>query len=155
MIQMPSLLQPTRNSTLEQNYEVWKENYLGGLAKNRLYQVARNWTGAGSTIDFELLSQLIFKMDAVLEPGGILVFLPSYEAIVTLKEHLSTSSMTQGLNRRWWVFVLHFQMLVADLKQTFLQPPPGIRKIVLTTDIAENIVTIGDIAYVIDTGLIM
>lgn len=54
--------------------------------------------------------------------------MPSYEAIITLKELLTTS--TGDLLRHWWIFVLHARMLVADLKQIFLQPPSGIRKIV-------------------------
>ncbi len=33
-------------------------------------------------------------------------------------------------HRQQWIYVLHFRMLVADSKQVFVQPPPGVRKIV-------------------------
>ncbi|KAL5965560.1 3'-5 RNA helicase YTHDC2 [Taenia solium] len=155
MVRMPSLLQPERNSTLERNYNNWVERHFNGLLKHRFYQVARNWVRPGSTVDFELLAQLIFKVDSALAPGGILVFLPSYEAIVTLKEYLiASTNMAKDSKRQRWIFVLHSRMLVADLKQIFVQPPTGIRKIILATDIAESSVAISDIAYVIDTGLV-
>ncbi|KAL5110288.1 3'-5 RNA helicase YTHDC2 [Taenia crassiceps] len=155
MVRMPSLLQPERSPALERNYKNWVERHFSGLLKYRFYQVARNWVGSGSTVDLELLTQLIFKMDSALAPGGILVFLPSYEAIVALKDHLiASTSMAKDSKRQRWIFVLHPRMLVADLKQIFVQPPSGIRKIILATDIAEGSVAISDIAYVIDTGLV-
>ncbi|VDK33559.1 unnamed protein product [Taenia asiatica] len=144
MVRMPSLLQPERNSTLERNYNNWVERHFNGLLKHRFYQVARNWVGPGSTVDFELLAQLIFKVDSALAP-----------AIVTLKEYLiASTNMAKDSKRQRWIFVLHSRMLVADLKQIFVQPPTGIRKIILATDIAESSVAISDIAYVIDTGLV-
>ncbi|CDS42648.1 ATP dependent RNA helicase YTHDC2 [Echinococcus multilocularis] len=144
MLRLPSLLQPARSSTLERSYNNWVERHFSGLQKHRFYQVARNWVGSGSTVDFELLAQLIFKVDSALAP-----------AIITLKEYLTaSSSMTKELRRQRWIFVLHSRMLVADLKQIFMQPPSDIRKIILATDIAESSVAISDIAYVIDTGLV-
>ncbi|VDM16719.1 unnamed protein product [Hydatigera taeniaeformis] len=110
MVRMPNLLQPARSSALERNYSNWVEQHFSGLMKHRFYQVARNWVGSGSTVDFELLVQLISKVDSALAP--------------------------------------------ADLKQIFMQPPTGVRKIILATEIAESSVAISDIAYVIDTGLV-
>ncbi len=75
MAQTSSLLQSAKRSCLERNYQTWKETYSAGLAKYRLYQVARNWTGTDSMIHFELLAHLIFKMDAALPPG--IFYLPS------------------------------------------------------------------------------
>ncbi|KAL7053193.1 hypothetical protein AAHC03_025598 [Spirometra sp. Aus1] len=84
-----------------------------------------------------------------MPPGAILVFLPSYEEILTMKEQLSLQAT---FKRQKWVCVLHFRMLVQDLKQVFVNPPPGVRKIILTTSIAESSMAIEDVSYVVDTG---
>lgn len=40
-----------------------------------------------------------------------------------------------------------------DQKAIFQQPPVGVRKIVLATNIAETSITINDIVHVVDSGL--
>lgn len=40
-----------------------------------------------------------------------------------------------------------------DQKAIFQQPPAGVRKIVLATNIAETSITINDIVHVVDSGL--
>lgn len=40
-----------------------------------------------------------------------------------------------------------------DQKAIFQQPPLGVRKIVLATNIAETSITVNDIVHVVDSGL--
>jgi HrpA-like RNA helicase len=84
-------------------------------------------------------------------PGAILIFLPGYDEIVTLKNMIVTSF--EGYRFFEYVlFTLHSQMQNEDHRRVFEPAPPGKRKIILSTNIAETSVTIEDVVYVIDSG---
>lgn len=52
----------------------------------------------------------------------------------------------------WWVLPLHSSVSPEDQRGAFAVPPPGVRKIVLATNIAETSLTIADVVYVVDCG---
>lgn len=104
-------------------------------------------------IEFDLIAQLIahIAIDNSLQPysKAILVFLPGIAEIRTLNDMLLGDPR---FARDWLVYPLHSTIATEDQESAFLVPPPGIRKIVLATNIAETGITIPDVTCVIDTG---
>lgn len=104
-------------------------------------------------IEFDLILQLIAQI-AVNDQlqnysKAILVFLPGIAEIRTLNDMLLGDPR---FAKDWLVYPLHSTIATEDQESAFLVPPPGIRKIVLATNIAETGITIPDVTCVIDTG---
>ncbi|OBT97212.1 hypothetical protein VE01_04649 [Pseudogymnoascus verrucosus] len=104
-------------------------------------------------IDFELVAQLIAKIatDERYVPfsKAILVFLPGIGEIRQLNDILLG---LPTFRTDWYVYPLHSSIASEDQEAAFLVPPPGTRKIVLATNIAETGITIPDVTCVIDAG---
>ncbi|XP_054396769.2 probable ATP-dependent RNA helicase DHX34 isoform X2 [Pongo abelii] len=82
------------------------------------------------------------------ERGDLLVFLSGMAEISTvLKAAQTYASHTQ----RWVVLPLHSALSVADQDKVFDVAPPGVRKCILSTNIAETSVTIDGIRFVVDS----
>ncbi len=80
---------------------------------------------------------------------AVLVFLPGMAEIRRLNDMLTSHrTFTTG----WYIYALHSTIATDEQERAFLAPPPGVRKIVLATNIAETGITIPDVTCVIDTG---
>uniref|UniRef100_A0A671V1H3 ATP-dependent RNA helicase DHX29 n=1 Tax=Sparus aurata TaxID=8175 RepID=A0A671V1H3_SPAAU len=106
-------------------------------------------------INMDLLVELIAYLDkspqfAELD-GAILVFLPGLAHIQQLYDLLSSDKRFKDKNR-FKIVALHSTLSSKDQGAAFTVPPAGVRKIVLSTNIAETGVTIPDVVFVIDTG---
>ena len=53
---------------------------------------------------------------------------------------------------RYIIYTLHSMMQCSDQRRVFKTPASGVRKIILSTNIAETSVTINDVVFVIDAG---
>jgi ATP-dependent RNA helicase DHX29 len=104
-------------------------------------------------IEFDLIVQLIIKIatDEQYVPysSALLIFLPGIAEIRTMNDLLLGHPYFAS---QWFVYPLHSSIATEDQEAAFLVPPPGIRKIVLATNIAETGITIPDVTCVIDTG---
>ncbi|KAF1985745.1 P-loop containing nucleoside triphosphate hydrolase protein [Aulographum hederae CBS 113979] len=104
-------------------------------------------------IDFELIFRLIEQIatDPTYEfySKALLVFLPGIAEIRELNDMLSGHPF---FSRNWVIYPLHSTIASEDQQQAFVVPPPGVRKIVIATNIAETGITIPDVTCVIDTG---
>ncbi|XP_057341325.1 3'-5' RNA helicase YTHDC2-like isoform X2 [Microplitis mediator] len=103
-------------------------------------------------VDYNLLLLLILHIHTSMPGGSILVFLPGYDDIVTMREKITTEEKRLSAGLRITLFVLHSNMQMSDQKRLFRPCPPGTRKIILATNIAETSITIDDVVYVIDSG---
>ncbi|RDX62838.1 DExH-box ATP-dependent RNA helicase DExH6, partial [Mucuna pruriens] len=108
---------------------------------------------ANRKVDVVLIEQLIRKICSDSKDGGIIVFLPGWDEIIRLRERLLASHF---FNRgsKFMVISLHSMVPAIEQKELFMPASHGCRKIVLSTSIAETAVTVDDIVYVIDTGLV-
>ena len=83
--------------------------------------------------------------------GAILVFLTGWDEITKLND-LCLADPILGDRGRCKVLPLHGAMPTANQREIFDRPPRGVRKIVLSTNIAETSITIDDVVYVVDAG---
>uniref|UniRef100_A0A8D0L149 ATP-dependent DNA/RNA helicase DHX36 n=1 Tax=Sphenodon punctatus TaxID=8508 RepID=A0A8D0L149_SPHPU len=103
-------------------------------------------------IDLDLIVALIRHIVLEKEDGAILVFLPGWDNISTLHDLLMSQVMFKS--DRFIIIPLHSLMPTVNQTQVFKRTPPGVRKIVIATNIAETSITIDDVVYVIDGGKI-
>lgn len=97
----------------------------------------------------KILEAVAFEKQYFSFSKAVLVFLPGIAEIRRLSNLIqSHPSFSQG----WNICALHSTIATEEQERAFLVPPPGIRKIVLATNIAETGITIPDVTCVIDTG---
>ncbi|XP_071513449.1 3'-5' RNA helicase YTHDC2-like isoform X3 [Panulirus ornatus] len=103
-------------------------------------------------VDVDMIHALCLKIHTAQPPGAILIFLPGYDDIVTLRDRIIAEEKQYLVGWKYCLFCLHSSMQSSDQKRVFRPAPPGVRKIILSTNIAETSVTINDVVYVIDAG---
>lgn len=108
-------------------------------------------TANSELIDVVLIEKLLRKICSDSADGAILVFLPGWDDIKKTKEILETSKFFKD-SYKFVILALHSMVPSMEQKKVFNRPPPGCRKIILSTNIAETAITIDDVVYVIDCG---
>ncbi|TDL28437.1 P-loop containing nucleoside triphosphate hydrolase protein [Rickenella mellea] len=109
-------------------------------------------------IPYPLVALTISYVLTKSESGHVLVFLPGWEEIQSVQRILLDSSCPTGLHfsdpTKYSLHVLHSTIPLAEQQLIFEPAPPGVRRIILATNIAETSVTIPDVVYVVDTAKI-
>ncbi|XP_034402370.1 3'-5' RNA helicase YTHDC2 isoform X1 [Cyclopterus lumpus] len=104
-------------------------------------------------VDLDLIMDLLHNICSTTSDGAVLIFLPGYDVIVSLRDRiLYDDKRFSSHSERYQVFTLHSDMQTLDQKKAMKNSPPGIRKIILSTNIAETSITINDVIFVIDSG---
>ncbi|XP_058796016.1 pre-mRNA-splicing factor ATP-dependent RNA helicase DHX16 [Phymastichus coffea] len=95
----------------------------------------------------------ILQIHVTQELGDVLVFLTGQEEIETCFEMLQERVRRLGSKVREMLILPIYANLPSDMQAKIFNPtPPGARKVVLATNIAETSLTIDNIIYVIDPG---
>ncbi|CAF0919413.1 unnamed protein product [Rotaria sordida] len=85
--------------------------------------------------------------------GDVLVFLTGQEEIETANEMLLERTRKLGTKIKELIILPIYSTLPSDMQIRIFEPaPPGARKVILATNIAETSLTIDGIHYVIDPG---
>ncbi|XP_013379582.1 probable ATP-dependent RNA helicase DHX34, partial [Lingula anatina] len=83
------------------------------------------------------------------ERGDLLIFLSGMAEIMTLVE---AANMFAQKSKRWIVLPLHSALSISEQDKVFDYPPEGIRKCIISTNIAETSVTIDGVRFIVDSG---
>ncbi|UJR24999.1 hypothetical protein I4U23_006360 [Adineta vaga] len=107
-------------------------------------------TDFGLEINCDLVVSVIELICRISSQGTILVFLPGWADIVKCTQLLRQRTLLASYLH---ILPLHSLLPIHNQHEIFDPPPhPTIRKVILSTSIAETSITIDDVIYVIDTG---
>ncbi|GAA5843294.1 hypothetical protein JCM11251_007280 [Rhodosporidiobolus azoricus] len=106
---------------------------------------------------YPLLALIIAHVLSRSEDGHVLVFLPGWDEIQAVRNILLNRGQFPLLDidfnaRDIEIHVLHSTIPIAEQQAVFEPPPAGVRRIVLSTNIAETSVTIPDVVFVVDSA---
>ncbi|KAI6187741.1 hypothetical protein M3Y98_00277500 [Aphelenchoides besseyi] len=106
-----------------------------------------------ATINLELFSSYFEDAPVVKVPvderGDMLIFLNGIGEITILAAALKDYA---EFTKKWIILMLHSTLSVEEQNKVFDVAPKGVRKCILSTNIAETSVTIDEIRFVIDSG---
>ena len=84
--------------------------------------------------------------------GAFLVFLPGIGEVGRLIDRLQAHPQFAARHGKHKLVPLHSALTPAEQREAFKIPGPGVRKIVVATNVAETSVTIPDVVVVVDSG---
>lgn len=103
-----------------------------------------------SILNTQLIIQLILHIALHCAEGAILIFVSGISDIRNLIDDIRICRELNDLPTK--IFPLHSSLSSQEQSKVFQTYSKGIRKIVVTTNIAETSITIPDVVYVIDSG---
>ncbi|KAL0581610.1 hypothetical protein V5O48_000426 [Marasmius crinis-equi] len=109
-----------------------------------------------SDLPYPLIAATISHVLRKSDSGHVLTFLPGWDDMTSVQKILLGQKGPLGFNfgdtKKFSIHLLHSSIPLAEQQVIFEPPPEGVRRIILSTNIAETSVTIPDVVYVVDTG---
>uniref|UniRef100_A0A915Q1Z1 ATP-dependent RNA helicase n=1 Tax=Setaria digitata TaxID=48799 RepID=A0A915Q1Z1_9BILA len=112
------------------------------------YELEKKKTKIDPEPYLNILQMIDEKVDSN-ERGDVLIFLNGVSEISIVAEALKVYAET---SKKWIILTLHSTLSTEEQDKVFDTAPVGIRKCILSTNIAETSVTIDQIRFVIDSG---
>lgn len=107
-------------------------------------------------LPYPLIAATISHVMESSNDGHVLVFCPGWDEIKAVERQLLEPMGPLAFNftdsSKYSIHLLHSTIPLAEQQVIFEPPPPGVRRIILATNIAETSVTIPDVVYVVDTA---
>ncbi|KAJ3038261.1 DEAH (Asp-Glu-Ala-His) box polypeptide 34 [Rhizophlyctis rosea] len=103
------------------------------------------------TLDAAPYLKFMRKVDEQIpleQRGDLLVFLGGINDIMALSEALGEYA---NYTKRWIILMLHSSLSITEQEKVFDVAPAGVRKCILSTNIAETSVTIDNVRFIIDS----
>ncbi|KAL8920381.1 MAG: hypothetical protein Q9172_004523 [Xanthocarpia lactea] len=121
----------------------------------RRYPVDIHYTAQPEANYLNAAVTTIFQIHITQGQGDILVFLTGQEEIEAAEQQLQETARKLGSKAPEMIICPIYANLPSELQSKIFEPtPPGARKVVLATNIAETSLTIDGIVYVIDPGFV-
>lgn len=122
----------------------------------RKYEVSMYYTKAPEANFIDAAATTVIQIHKTQPlPGDILVFMPGQLEIEECMEILAERTKAAGKGLAELKVLPIFSALPSDQQAKIFEPTPeGVRKCVLATNIAETSITIDNIVYVVDPGLV-
>ena len=111
-----------------------------------------------SPMPYSFIAKVIKHVHDNQDEGAILVFLPGWEEISEVHYLLANRELNEAqenplfLGEDAEIHLLHSQTPLEEQMLIFYPPKDNMRKIILSTNVAETSVTIEDVVYVVDCG---
>ena len=97
----------------------------------------------------------VFQIHVSQPPGDILVFLTGQDEIEAMSASITETARKLGNRVPELIVCEIYANLPTDMQSKIFEPtPPGARKVVLGTNIAETSITVDGVQYVIDPGFV-
>ncbi|ESK86655.1 deah box polypeptide 36 [Moniliophthora roreri MCA 2997] len=107
-------------------------------------------------LPYPLIAATIAHVLQKSDSGHVLTFLAGWDDITAVQKLLLNPPGPLGIpfhdTSKYHIHLLHSTIPLAEQQVIFEPPPEGVRRIILSTNIAETSVTIPDVVYVVDTG---
>lgn len=150
----PDLRIVVMSATLDTDALVqWLDGCAVLSVEGRLFPIEVEYAGSGARAEgmpvWEVAAKQFRKAYQAEPEGDFLVFMPgSYEINRTIE---AISGTPEG--RDCLVLPLHGELPPPEQDKAVSPPPPGVRKVVVSTNVAETSLTIDGVRVVIDSGL--